>query len=348
MNQKMKKVLKIFCIISVLILLVGLLFPTWTPSIKGCDNYINALEHIEINGTGHEIMIRGTNRENPVIIFVHGGPGCPEIPYVTKYQELLEQNFTVVQYDQRGSGKSYHFFEDYSNLPADLLVDDLLVLTDYISERLDTKKVILIGHSFGTYIGIRAAYKAPEKYIAYIGIGQMADTMQSELDSLEYCLRQAIKENNQKDIEQLESYRESIKNKEKLVPRSYVRKYGGASRLIDDNKDYLTGFLFHPEYNLLDAIRFQLGVSVSQEVLIDEILKNYTTSVVNELKIPCFFVSGRYDYMTSMNSAKQYLQFIQAPKKKLVVFEKSAHYPQFEEKEKFANWMNETWNELNK
>lgn len=113
--------------------------PTWTSHIKG-DNSISALEQVEINGSNHEIMIRGTDKDNPVIIFVHGGPGCSEIPYAEKYQDLLETKFTVVNYDQRASGKSYHFFEDYSNLSSDLLVEDLLALTDYISERLGKEK----------------------------------------------------------------------------------------------------------------------------------------------------------------------------------------------------------------
>ena len=95
-----------------------------------------------MNGSSHEIMIRGNDKNNPVIIVVHGGPGVPEIPYAAQYQDLLEKDFTVVHYDQRASGKSYRFFEDYSNLSSDLLVEDLLVMTDYVSERLGKEKVI--------------------------------------------------------------------------------------------------------------------------------------------------------------------------------------------------------------
>lgn len=100
--------IKYFVIVIVLLLVLMLLFPTWTSSIKG-SNSISVLEQVEINGTGHEMMIRGYDKENPVIIFVHGGPGCSEIPYAEKYQHLLETEFTVVHYDQRASGKSYHF-----------------------------------------------------------------------------------------------------------------------------------------------------------------------------------------------------------------------------------------------
>ena len=158
----MKKIIKYFAAIILIVLIIALFSPTWTSSIKG-ENSISTLEQVEINGTDHEIMIRGTDKENPVIIFAHGGPGCPEIPYAEKYHDTRETNFTVVNYDQRASGKSYHFFEDYSNLSSDLLVEDLLAMTDYISERLGKEKVILIGHSYGTYIGMQAANKADRK-----------------------------------------------------------------------------------------------------------------------------------------------------------------------------------------
>jgi pimeloyl-ACP methyl ester carboxylesterase len=98
---------------------------------------------------------------------------------VLKRMIFDKKNETYIYYDQRASGKSYHFFEDYSNLSTDLLVEDLLAMTDYISERLEKEKVILIGHSFGTYTAIQASYKAPEKYEAYIGIGQISDRLHS-------------------------------------------------------------------------------------------------------------------------------------------------------------------------
>lgn len=112
-----KKLIKLIGVIILLLLIVALIFPTWTSQIKG-KNSISTLEQVEINGSDHEIMIRGKDKNNPVIIFVHGGPGTSEIPYAQKYQNLLEEKFTVVNYDQRASGKSYHFFEDYSNLTS--------------------------------------------------------------------------------------------------------------------------------------------------------------------------------------------------------------------------------------
>lgn len=345
MNRKGTKITVLSMMIVTLLVAIGLMFPTWTPAIKG-DNSISLLEQIEINGTGHEVMIRGSDQHNPIIIFVHGGPGCSEIPYVRKYQDLLERNFTIVHYDQRGSGKSYHFFEDYSNLSTDLLVDDLLELTDYVNELLGQEKVLLIGHSFGTYIGMKAAAKTPDKFVAYIGIGQVADHVQSELDSLAFTLVQAKQTGNLEDVDRLENLRDSIERGNQLTPRDMIRKYGGAARLINDNRDYYTGFLVNREYNLLDVIRYLKGVSISQQILLEEESKHPIIDIVDRLEIPFYFVMGQYDYMTSVNAARNYYNTLKAPKKDFVIFKESAHYPQFEEKELFAEWLNTTWLEL--
>ncbi len=345
MKRQITKLWKISITLLVLLLVAGMIFPTWTPSIKG-EQSISLLEQVQINGTGHEVMIRGKDRRNPIIIFVHGGPGCSEIPYVRQYQQLLEEHFTIIHYDQRGSGKSYHFFEDYSNVTTDLLVADLLALTDYAAKKFGQKKVLLIGHSFGTYIGMKAAAQAPERFTAYIGIGQVSDQVRSELDGWEYTMEQAKLAGSVNDVKRLEQLHASIARGEQLTPRDLVRKYGGAARLIDDNMDYYKGFLLHPEYNLLDVVRFLRGVSVSQKPLLAEEAENPIDQIVKRLEIPCYFVMGKYDYMTSAKVAQQYLNTLDAPKKDFVLFEKSAHYPQFEEKEQFAEWLNQAWSEL--
>ena len=105
MRKLLVKLMNRSLIFVTALVLLGLFFPTWTPKIQR-ENSISWLGQVKMNGTKHEIMIRGANASNPIIIFVHGGPGSSEIPYVRKYQEELEQHFTIVHYDQRGSGKS--------------------------------------------------------------------------------------------------------------------------------------------------------------------------------------------------------------------------------------------------
>ena len=319
-----------------------LFFPTWTPKIKG-SNSIHVLEQVIINGTSHEIMIRGEDLANPVILYVHGGPGVSELPYAKKYQNLLESQFTVVNYDQRASGKSYHFFEDYSNLSADLLVEDALAVTNYITKRLGKNKVILIGHSYGTYIGTLAAHRAPEKYEAYIGIGQMADTQQSETDGWNYVMEQARLADNHEDINQLEQVYERIKQGQAFTPRDIVERYGGASRLMDSPDNSFLGMTFSNEYNMLDAIRFYKGIMYSQEILISEAMVRPLPSLITKLDLPFYFVMGDYDFMTSSHAAKVFFDQIEGNQKEFITYKDSAHYPHYEEKQRFFDWMVDTF-----
>jgi pimeloyl-ACP methyl ester carboxylesterase len=334
-------------VITILILItIRFVFPTWTPPIEGYPDSISTLKQVEINGTKLELMIRGYNKNNPVIIFIHGGPGCSEIPYVKKYQDLLEKNFTIVQYDQRGAGKSYHFVEDYKDLSVELLVEDLVGITDYISNQLDTLKIILVGHSFGTVIGIKTAQKIPEKYLAYVGIGQVGDFWQGELEDLQYCLNQARLNNNFNDINKIEKYRKGIIDKEESFPRYYTRKYGGAARQLSENIDIAKGVFLSTEYNWQDAIRYLIGMKISNDKLWIEIKNTNLPRQVNKLKIPCYFVTGKYDYMTPAKSAEDYLNLIDAPKKCFILFIKSAHYPHFEEKKDFNELMCNIYQQL--
>jgi pimeloyl-ACP methyl ester carboxylesterase len=326
-----------------LLIIARLCFPTWTPKISN-KNSISELRKVRINETDIEVMIRGCNRDNPIIVFVHGGPCCSEIPYIRGYQDLLEQEFTIIHYDQRGSGKSYEFGTDYSGVTASTHVDDLIALTEYIKHYLNQEQVILIGHSYGTYIATMAAAKEQELYRAYIGIGQMSNTIESELDGLSKYIEAAKEAGNTDDVTYLSGLEKSISIGKGITPRNYVRKYGFAARNINENSDYLNGFLLGSEYNLLDAIRFYVASGKYQDALIMEALNNPIPDIVTEIDIPVYFVMGKYDCMTSPEAAEEYLNRLtgQAPHE-MIVFENSAHYPQLEEKEKFYNWMCSTF-----
>ena len=343
MKKKIGKGLKILSILLLLFIVISLVRPTWTPPIEG-DNSISELRKVAIGNTELEVMIRGKDRDNPVLIFVHGGPCCSEIPYVRKYQEELEKDFTIVHYDQRGSGKSYVFGEDYSKITTQDHANDLIELTKYIESYLDKDRVILLGHSFGTYIGAMAVAQSPELYQAYIGIGQMANPIDGELNNLYRCMDAAKEVDNEKDVEYLKGLENSILAGEMITPRSYVRKYGFAARKIDDNRDYVVGFLFGTEYNLLDVLRFYTASIKYQDNLIVEATHNPITQRVTEINVPVYFVMGKYDGMTSPKSAEEYLYSLTGEGvKEFVLFEESAHYPQFEEKEKFCQWMKDTF-----
>ena len=343
MKKKISKCLKFLGILLLLFVVISFIRPTWTPAIKEA-NSISELRKVNIGDTELEVMIRGNDRNNPVLIFVHGGPCCSEIPYVRKYQEELEKDFTIVHYDQRGSGKSYVFGEDYSEITAVTHVCDLVELTKYVESYLEKEQVILLGHSFGTYIATMAVAQNPKLYQAYIGIGQMSNPIEGELNNLYRCIEAAEESGDEEDANYLRNLEQSILEGEIITPRNYVRKYGFAARKIDDNGDYVLGFLLGTEYNLLDAIRFYTASIKYQDNLIVESTNNPITQIVTEINVPVYFVMGKYDGMTSPESAQNYLDNITGEGiKEFILFEESAHYPQFEEEQKFHQWMKDTF-----
>ena len=342
-KKRLKRILITAALILPVFLLIRFIMPTWTPAIKG-SNSISELRSVTVNDADLTVLIRGENKDNPVLLFVHGGPCCSEIPYVRKYQDELEKDFTIVHYDQRGSGRSYKSGQDYSDVTAKTHVDDLIALTEYVEDYLNKDKVILAGHSYGTYIATQAASLRPDLYEAYVGIGQMSDTIKSELNTLDKCIAAAEEKSNDADAEKLRDLKPSIQNGSMIVPRDYVRKYGFAARKIDDNRDYVLAFLFGTEYNLSDAAGFYTASIKYQDALIMEALDHPITEIVTRINIPVYFVLGRYDGMTSPESAREYLDSLGGEgAREMVIYEESAHYPQFEEKEAFSKWMWETF-----
>lgn len=346
MEQKVVITILSILVFLLLVLLVRAFMPTWTPKIKG-ERGISEFRRVMINGAEIQWMIRGCDRNHPVLLFVHGGPCCSEIPYARKFQKRLEKDFTVVHYDQRGSGKSFRFGKDYSGVTAATHVKDLIAITESIEEYLCVEQVILVGHSYGTYIAAQAAALRPDLYRAYIGIGQMSDTMTSELNTLEKCITLAAMKGDEKTADRLESMREAIADGKQIVDRSIVRRYGFAARSMNENRAYFMAFVFGSEYNLLDAARFYTAAGKYQDGLVAEALQNPLASIVKEIDVPVFFLMGKYDGMTSPEAAEEYLQKIGGNgEKRFVLFENSAHYPQFEEKDEFNKWMKDNFRSL--
>ena len=313
---------------------------TSTPKIEG-DNAISELRMIPVNGTELAVMIRGTDRNNPVLLCVTGGPAGTEIPLIGKYEKELEKHFTIVHYDQRGAGKSFSFKENYKDLTYHQHVEDLLALTEYLKEYLNKDKVYIIGHSYGTYLGSLAANEKPEYYKAYIGVGQMSDLKKAEYYSLENCIAAAKEKGAEKDVKYLESIREKVQKGEMLTPRKYVRKYGFAEhRESHAGRTMLKNLLFGPEYNIKDFAKMAYAAIRYAMPLAMQSLKDPLPDAVAEAKIPTYFLLGKYDGMTSTKAAKEYFDALGGDaEKKFFVFNNSAHSPQIEENEAFVKWM---------
>lgn len=305
-------------------------------------NSISEKVFLDINGYKHGMFIKGKNLDNPIILFLHGG--MPVYFLTEKYPTHLEDNFTIVWWEQRNCGISYNPKSTQNITTLDQLVDDTFVLTKYLLERFKKKKLYLMGHSGGTFLGVYVVDKAPELYAAYIGIAQMSNQFLSEKIAYEYMLKRYEKMKNQKMADYFQSISFNNQNK---IPEKYIKMRDAAMHELGvgtmRNMKNIVTDLFLPslnfsEYTLSEKFYFWYGKSksgISQNW--KEMIRTNLMEAKVDFKIPVYLFHGIYDYTCSYELAKEYFIKINAPIKGFYTFDQSAHSPLFEEPEKMNN-----------
>ncbi len=295
---------------------------------------------VTIHGVPQGMFIQSRDLNNPVLLFLHGGPGMPEYFITESYPTGLEDHFTVVWWDQRGAGLSYTPALDIETITIEQLIADTIEVTRYLQERFGKEKIYLMGHSGGSYFGIQVAAQAPELYYAYIGIGQMTYQLESERLAYEYMLT-AYQANG--DTNMLQKLEAAPPTMSMPLPLAYDKIRDAAMHSIGigttrDMKSVITGVfvpsLLSPQYTLREKINLWRGKGVSMEVLRNEMFATDLTQQVQIVDIPVYFLHGKYDYTCSYSLARRYFSDLQAPIKGFYTFENSAHSPIFEEPEK--------------
>jgi pimeloyl-ACP methyl ester carboxylesterase len=349
--QKAGRIMGIFATTLTLIILifVGLLL-FWSPGkvrpvVDANGNSIaNSLSekiHVNINGVQQGMFIRSVDTAHPVLLFLHGGPAMPTYALEQRYPTGLEKDFTIVWWEQRGAGLSYSSDIPPETMTVQQMVDDTVAVTDYLRQRFGKEKIYLMGHSWGSFIGIQAAAQAPDRYFAYIGVGQLINQLESERLAYEYMLKTSRQQGNADMVRKLEA---APFEKTVPLPEPYMALRDEAMHTLGvgttrDMRSVISGIFLptwmDPEYTLLEKINIWRGKwSVSSKQLWNQVLKTDITVKVPKLDVPVYFLQGRYDYTTSYALAKAYLQQLEAPLKGFYTFENSAHSPQFEEPER--------------
>ncbi len=294
---------------------------------------------VEINGVKQGMFIKGKNKNNPVLLYLHGG--MPDYFLKQKYPTKLEDDFVVVWWEQRGSGISYNSKEPLSSITQEKLISDTLELTNYLRRRFEKKKIYLMGHSGGTFIGIQTAARTPELYEAYIGVAQMSNQFESEVEAYDYMLGQYKKKENTGMVRKL--MRNPVVLNRKIF-QGYLKIRDQAMHRLGigtthDMNSVITGIflpsLMSREYTLKEKInlwRGKFGSGIS--VLSDTIMTTDLNTKVKKVDLPIYFFHGKYDYTVSYKGALSYFMRIKAPTKGFYTFKKSAHSPMFEEPEK--------------
>lgn len=298
---------------------------------------------VEINGIKQGMFIRGENPKNPVILFLHGGPGTPLLQFISYLEksERLEKYFTVCYWDQRGSGMTYSKSTESSTMTIEQMVADTHEVTQYLKSRFKQDKIYLLGQSWGTYLGVKTIEKYPENYFAYIGIGQVTNQTKSERLAYDYMLTRAKEMNDQEVIDKLVKYDPYAKDFPQLnylvkVRTKLLNKYGiGHLHQGLTFQDILKSLVVFKGYTLSEKINWFRGADFSMIYLFPIILNDdlFISSV--KFEIPFYIIQGAYDYQVSQVLAEQYLDVLEAPKKEFFIFANSAHAPNMEEPEAF-------------
>jgi pimeloyl-ACP methyl ester carboxylesterase len=307
-------------------------------------NGINSLEEIVLGNLKQCIFIRGMDTNNPVLIFLHGGPGAPS-PGMSSSRTLdaeLIKHFTVVHWDQRGAGKSYSRDIPVNSMTYDRLVEDCNELIDYLRNRFKRQKVFVVGHSSGSIIGIKTTHKYPEKIHAYVGVGQIINEYEGQKIAYDFIIEGAKKFG---DV----AIKNKIKNigpppydtlKKLNAHNKYVFRYGGVihRNRVKQMGVLMLSFLTSPEYSLMEGFKnfMMKGYDFTMETMWEEVNNVNLNKEIQSLRVPVYFFEGKYDMATPTILVKNFFDNLDAKKgKKLIIFENSAHMPMMEENEKY-------------
>lgn len=294
---------------------------------------IERTQAVRIGGIDQWITVRGMDRRNPVLLMLHGGPGYVAMPTSWYFQRPWEDFFTVVQWDQRGAGKTYAANDPAAVAPtltrARMLADAEAMVT-WLRREFGKERIFVLGHSWGSSLGIELARQHPDWLHAYIGAGQITNAPESERRGLRFALDAARRDNNRAAVAELESLGDyaapgrPIVLRDLYAQRKWLGYYGGAvyGRKNFDHEGAAARLA--PEYTDADLRTMWTATEFSSQRLLAETVA-LDFSGYTRFRCPIIVLNGRHDYNVSASLAAEWFERVEAPYKALVWFENSAH-----------------------
>ena len=301
-------------------------------SPKGIDE----AQFVKIGGIEQRITIRGWDRDNPVLLFLHGGPGDVTNPWTFALFAPWEKHFTVVQWDQRGAGRTLRKTGPAvaPTITVDRMVQDGIELSEYLRKRLGKNKIIIVGHSFGTILGLGMVRARPELFYAYVGTGQVADETKNYAVAYDALLKKA----------QAVGDRQAFDELSRAGPPPYTsgggygvqRKWANAFEGADQFLMGTIGLaLVAPGVSVQDINDSADGQMLSGERLIPQTKSSGPSELGLEFSIPMFVIQGAEDFTTPTALARSYLESIKAPRKAFVAISGAGHFAVFMHSDRF-------------
>ncbi|MBE7385645.1 MAG: alpha/beta hydrolase [Leptolyngbya sp. SIO1E4] len=291
---------------------------------------------VNLGGVEQYVLLRGRSRTAPLLVYVHGGPGGSETPFLRIHNAELENDFLTVYWDQRGTVKSFDARLDPAELTIARMTADLGELIDLLLAEFNQDQVLLVAHSWGTILALEYVAARPETVAAYISISQITNQMANDTESFLWALAEAQARGDAKAIATLETLGPpSYTAKEQMTRDRYLNRLGGIFVEPQSNLDLLWSVLALSEFAWPDFIAFLRGNAFSLEALCPEQQDYDAYKRHPKIEVPIILMLGRSDRVVSPRLGAEYLATLEVPDKELIWFEKSAHMVPFEEPEKF-------------
>ncbi len=348
-------------LLALLVLLsIGLaawaLIPASTPALTDADgspieNSIASLETVRLGGHDQAIMIRGRSEHLPVLLYLSGGPGQSDLPYSRVLFDDIAQDFVVVSWDQRGTGKSYSALKPAETLTLEQAVSDTIELTDYLRDRFDEDKIYLLGESWGTTLGVLAVQQRPDLYHAWIGSGQMVSQRETDQRLYQDVLALAEEQGNTALKEQMEGFGEppyeDIPYPNAVVMGQYEQLY----KPYTPPQDYIAkgtaanlgpwGILGQ-EYNLVEKVNVLRGLIDMFTIMYPQLQSIDFRQDVRQLEVPVYILDGAAELDARRDLTLEWYAQLEAPSKQIFTFENAGHSVAFEQMTAFSEILRST------
>lgn len=309
------------------------------------EGSVAELVRVEVDGHELAMMIRGRSTDNPVLLFLAGGPGGSEMGAMRKHLQGLERYFTVATFDQRGTGKSYGELDPVDDYTLESAVDDTLAVTDYLRRRFGQERLILVGQSWGSILGILAVDRSPESYRAFVGVGQMVSPLATDRVFYDDTLRWARSRGEDALVDRLVGigpppydrmldYETALSYEHEVYPYDHSANSEGEGGFSEN--------LLVEEYTLTEQVHLLAAFVDTFSVLYPQLQEVDFRKQVASVEVPVFFVQGAHEAPGRAGPFEEWYEMLSAPRKEVVVFDTSGHRPMFEQPEEFVDYMVET------
>ncbi len=350
-GRRVARVIKTVLLVPVclvVLLIIGIIavrnynyFACYIDTDKGVDES----EYVEINGQEQFITIRGRDASNPVILYLHGGPGSPDSSMTYIFTNELIDDYTVVCWDQRGCGRTYvrnkNIDKENETVTFDQALADVDTLTKYLKERFNQDKIVIMGHSYGSVLGSTYAYEHPENVEAFIGIGQFV----SFASSTEYEYKDALEKANAAgdDTTKLTEAYEKFLREKTVEAADEVSTYAAPYHKATREKSTILSALVSPTLSSEDLLWYKNVTSYETFLIYSGNLMDYLMTVnlretQTHYDVPVYFISGECDWNCAVTDMVDYAQMVGA---KYDLIDGCGHYVHCDDSEEFAKKVKE-------